>query len=166
MKWLGIAVVALALAGCSSAPAPIPLAGSPADIRGMAGEWGGEYQGETSGRSGSIIFQLEAGTDTAFGDVVMISHQRRPARLPEADPSAGLPIARTPEVLSIAFVRASGDSLEGRLKPYRDPDCACLLDTRFRGAIHGDVIEGTYTSQPMDGGRVQNGTWKVKKKKA
>jgi len=166
MKGLGIVVMALALAGCSSAPPPVPLAGSPADIRGMAGEWGGEYQGETSGRSGSIIFQLAAGSDTAYGDVVMISHQRRPARLPEADPSAGLPIARTPEVLSIAFVRASGDSLEGRLRPYRDPDCACLLDTRFRGAIHGDVIEGSYTSQPMDGGRVQYGTWKVKKKKA
>jgi hypothetical protein len=166
MKGLGIVVVTLALAGCSSAPTPVPLAGSAADLRGMAGEWGGEYQGETSGRSGSIIFQLAAGADTALGDVVMISHQRRPARLPEQDPSAGLPMARTPEVLSIAFVRATGDSVEGRLRPYRDPDCECMLDTRFRGQIHGDTIEGTYTSQPSDGGRAQAGTWKVKKKKA
>ena len=166
MKGLGIVVVTLALAGCSSAPAPVPMAGAPTDIRQMAGEWGGDYQGETSGRSGSIIFQLAAGADTAFGDVVMISHQRRPARLPEQDPSAGLPMARTPEVLSIAFVRATGDSVEGRLRPYRDPDCECMLDTRFRGQIHGDTIEGTYTSQPSDGGRPQGGTWKVKKKKA
>jgi hypothetical protein len=166
MRGLAIVVVALVAAGCSSAPTPVPMAGAPTDIRQMAGEWGGEYQGDTNGRSGSIIFQLAAGADTAYGDVVMISHQRRPARLPEQDPSAGLPLPRTPEVLTIAFVRATGGGLEGRLRPYRDPDCDCLLDTRFQGRIHGDVIEGTYSSQPQGGGPTQSGTWKVKKKKA
>jgi hypothetical protein len=27
-------------------------------------------------------------------------------------------------------------------------------------------MEGTYASQPVDGGRAQYGTWKVKRKKA
>jgi len=161
-----VLALALATAGCSSAPAPVPMAGAPADIGQIAGEWGGEYQGDTSGRSGSIIFQLAAGADTAYGDVVMFSHQREPSRLPSQDPSAGLPIARTPDVLTIAFVRATDGGLEGRLAPYRDPSCDCVLDTRFQGRIHGDVIEGTYISQPRGGGTAQNGTWKVKRKKA
>ena len=168
MKALASSVmVALAAAviGCSSPPAPVPVVGSPAEIGQMAGEWGGEYQGETSGRSGSIIFKLAAGADTAYGDVVMISHQRRASRMPEQDPSAGLPMARTPDVLSIAFIRATGGGVHGRLAPYRDPDCDCELETRFEGSIKGDVMEGTYTSRPVDGGKEQVGTWKVKRKK-
>lgn len=157
--------IAAVMIGCSSPPAPVPVVGSPADIGQMAGEWGGEYQGETSGRSGSIIFKLAAGADTAFGDVVMISHQRRASRMPEQDPSAGLPMARTPDVLSIEFIRATGGGVHGRLAPYRDPDCDCELDTRFEGRIKGDVMEGTYTSRPVDGGKEQVGTWKVKRKK-
>ena len=168
MKGLAPGVVVLLAAvmtGCSSAPSPVPVVGAPTDIGQMAGEWGGEYQGETSGRSGSIIFKLAAGADTAYGDVVMISHQRRESRMPEQDPSAGLPIARTPDVLSIEFVRATGGRVHGRLAPYRDPDCSCELETRFEGHIKGDVIEGTFTSRPVDGGKEQVGTWKVKRKK-
>jgi hypothetical protein len=163
--WGIVLTLSLTIIGCSSAPAPVPVVGAPQDLRQMTGEWGGEYQGETSGRSGSIIFQLAAGADTAYGDVVMISHQRSASRMPEQDPSAGLPMARTPDVLSIAFIRADGGGVHGRLAPYRDPDCGCELDTRFEGRIHGDVMEGTYTSRPVDGGKEQVGTWKVKRKK-
>jgi len=167
MKGLGIVVaLTLAIPGCSSSPAPVPMAGAPADIGQMAGEWGGEYQGENTSRSGSIVFQLSAGTDTAYGDVVMFSHERQASPAASQGPMAGLPIARAPDVLTIAFVRADSGGLEGRLAPYRDPDCDCILDTRFEGQIHGDVIEGTYTSRPRDGGTIQNGTWKVKRKKA
>lgn len=161
--WGIVLTLSLTMIGCSSKPAPVPVVGAPDDLRQMAGEWGGEYQGET--RSGSIIFQLAAGADTAYGDVVMISHQRRAAQTPEQDPSAGLPISRTPDVLSIAFVRAVGGGVHGRLSPYKDPDCGCEVDTRFEGKIHGDVIEGTYASRHLDDGTVRNGTWKVKRKK-
>jgi hypothetical protein len=161
-----LAALALVVGGCSTAPAPVPVVGAPADLSRLAGEWGGEYQGQTSGRSGSIVFKLAAGADTAFGDVVMIPRERRESRLPVQDPSAGLPIARTPEVLSISFVRATDGGLSGRLTPYRDPDCDCLLITRFQGRFRGDLIEGTFTSTPADGGAMQTGTWKVKRKKS
>jgi hypothetical protein len=161
-----LAVLSVAIGACATVPAPVPVVGDAADLGKLAGEWGGEYQGETSGRSGSIVFKLAAGADTAFGDVVMIPRERRESRLPVQDPSAGLPIARTPEVLSISFVRATDGGLSGRLTPYRDPDCDCLLITRFQGRFRGDLIEGTFTSTPADGGAMQTGTWKVKRKKS
>jgi hypothetical protein len=40
------------------------------------------------------------------------------------------------------------------------------LVTRFQGRFRGDVIEGTFTSTPADGGAMQTGTWKVKRKKS
>lgn len=158
--------LALAAVGCSSTPEPVPVVGAPADLGLLAGEWGGEYRGETTGRSGSIVFKLSAGADTAFGDVVMIPRERNPKHLPTQDPSAGLPIPRGPEVLSIAFVRAEDGGVSGRLIPYRDPACDCVVDTRFEGGIRGDTIEGTFTSHPVEGGRTQTGTWKVTRKKS
>ena len=80
-RWM-LATVAVLAAGCSSAPAPIPVVGTPADVRTLAGEWGGDYHGESNGRSGSIVFRLSAQADTAFGDVVMIprgSDSQRPS---------------------------------------------------------------------------------------
>ncbi len=161
-----LAVLTVVLGACTTVPAPVPVVGTPTDLGRLAGEWGGEYQGQTSGRSGSIIFKLAAGADTAFGDVVMIPRERRESRQSAQDPSAGLPIPRTLEVLSIAFVRAADGGLSGRLTPYRDPDCDCLLITRFQGRLRGDVIEGTFTSTPAEGGTTQTGTWKVKRNKS
>ncbi len=160
-----LALLTLGMAGCSYAPAPVPVVGMPADLATLAGEWGGEYHGETSGRRGSIVFKLSAGADTARGDVVMIPRERREQRLPVQDPSVGLPFPRTPEVLSIAFVRAAGGGVSGQLTPYRDPECDCLLVTRFEGQLQGDVIEGTYASARTDGGEAQTGTWRVTRKK-
>jgi hypothetical protein len=161
---IGVLAVLLPVIGaCATAPTPVPVSGDAASLRQLAGEWGGDYRGQT--RSGSIVFRLEAGADTAYGDVVMIPRQRRESRLPVQDPSIGLPTPRTVEVLTIAFVRATDGGLNGRLTPYRDPECDCVLDTRFQGRIRGDVIEGTYTSTPAAGGTTQNGTWKVTRKK-
>jgi hypothetical protein len=160
-----LAALALVAAGCSGAPGPVPVVGAPADLGRLAGEWGGDYRGETSGRTGSIVFKLSAGADTALGDVVMIPHERRPERLPTQDPSVGLPFARAPEVLSIAFVRAAGGGVSGRLIPYRDPGCDCLVVTRFEGQIRGDTIEGTFTTRQVESGEIQTGIWKVRRKR-
>lgn len=156
----------VAAAGCSSAPAPVPVAGAPADLGRLAGEWSGEYVGETTGRSGTIVFKLSAGADSAFGDVLMIPRERSPQRPPN-DPLAGLPIPSTPEVLSIAFVRAAGGGVSGQLVPYRDPACDCTVVTRFEGNFRGDAIEGTFTSRRADqaGGNSRTGTWKIRRKK-
>ncbi len=161
-----VAWLALGLGACATVPAPVPVAGDPAGLSQLAGEWGGQYQGTTSGRSGSIVFKLAAGADTAFGDVVMIPKERRESRMPVQDPSAGLPTPRTPEVLSIAFVRATDGGLSGRLTPYRDPDCDCMLHTQFQGRIRGDMIEGTFTSTPAEGGAASTGTWRVKRNRS
>ena len=158
-----LAVLPVVIGACATVPTPVPVAGDAASLNQLAGERGGDYRGPT--RSGSIVFRLEAGADTAYGDVVMIPRQRRESRLPVQDPSTGLPTPRTVEVLTIAFVRATDGGLNGRLTPYRDPECDCVLDTRFQGHIRGDVIEGTYTSTPAAGGTTQNGTWKVTRKR-
>ena len=158
--------IAAIVAGCASVPAPVPVVGDAADLGRLAGEWGGDYQGETSGRSGSIVFKLAAGADTAYGDVVMIPRERLASRPPTQDPSAGLAIPLTPQVVSIAFVRAADGMLTGRLAPYRDPDCDCVLITRFQGRLQGDAIEGSFSSTPESGGAVQTGTWKVRRHKS
>lgn len=160
-----VALLMLAAGGCSQAPVPVPVVGAPADIRMLDGEWGGDYQGATTGRSGSIVFRLTANSDTASGDVVMIPREARGAG-PAQSPAVGIPVPRAGEVLSIAFVRAAGDTVSGRLRPYRDPECDCMLNTTFEGRVHGDVIEGRYTSMRGEGGPIQTGTWKVTRKKS
>ena len=160
-----LAVLALLVGGCATVSGPVPVAGAPADLGQLAGEWSGVYHGETSGRSGNIVFKLTAGADNAFGDVVMIPRGWR-EQLPLQDPSAGLPISRAPEVLSIAFVRAAGGGVSGQLKPYRDPDCDCTTITRFEGRIRGHVIVDTFTSTHVERGDTQTGTWKVTRKKS
>lgn len=161
--WLAAAIAVVA--GCSQAPEPVPVVGAPADVRALTGEWGGEYEGETSGRSGSIVFRLTANADTARGDVVMIPRERRPPA-DGAPPSVGLPMPASPEVLSIAFVRATqGGTVNGELRPYRDPDCDCQVQTTFAGRLQGNVIEGTYRTVRMNGsGTPTSGTWKVTRK--
>ena len=168
---VALAALGLVVGGCSGAPAPVPVVGAPADLGRLAGEWSGEYQGETSGRSGTIVFKLSAGADTAFGDVLMIPRERREQRLPTQDPSTGLPIPRAPEVLSIAFVRAAGGGVTGQLDPYRDPECDCTVITRFEGHFRGNALEGTYSSRHVGGGvgegggETRAGTWKITRKK-
>ena len=53
------------------APNPVPVLGTRTDIAALTGEWVGTYTSGESGREGSIVFQLEAGADTAQGDVMM-----------------------------------------------------------------------------------------------
>jgi hypothetical protein len=167
MRRLGVgalATLALIVAGCNGAPAPVPVVGAPMDIAKLAGEWGGDYRNDANGRTGSIVFNLSAGADTAYGDVVMIPRQRRVERMPSQDPSQGLPVSRAPEVLSIAFVRAEGGGVRGQLVPYRDPECDCLVITHFKGSIRGNVIEGTFDTRHVEENLTTTGTWKVKRK--
>src|SRR3989449_5796806 len=53
-------------------PPPVPLAGTARDVAALAGQWGGSYASAATGRSGSISFTLSAGSDSAFGDAIMI----------------------------------------------------------------------------------------------
>ena len=160
-----LAAAALIVAGCSGAPAPVPVVGAPVDVAKLAGEWGGDYRNDTNGRTGSIVFKLSAGADTAYGDVVMIPRQRPVERMPAQDPAQGLPVSRVPEVLSIAFVRAEGGAVRGQLVPYVDPECECLVVTHFQGKVRGDLIEGTFDTRQVEENKTLTGTWKVKRKR-
>ncbi|HEU4697839.1 MAG TPA: hypothetical protein VFS40_01525 [Gemmatimonadales bacterium] len=156
----------LVLLGCSRTPAPVPVQASPAALADLAGRWEGEYHGDETGRSGSIVFTLAAGSDTAAGDVLMIPRSTgvplRPAERANPqqrdDPAA-------PEVLTIRFVRVSGGEIRGELLPYRAPDCECTLETVFTGALQGDRITGTFTTYGAPGARPTGGRWEVKRQR-
>ena len=139
----------LALLGaCASHPTPVHVVGSPSELTILAGTWEGEYGSAETGRSGSISFTLKAGTDTAFGDVVMVPRALAPS--PNDARSAVPSFPTTPQVLPIAFVRIASHEVSGTLDPYKSPDCGCTLSTLFRGTIKGDRLEGTFTTTHSD----------------
>jgi cytochrome c-type biogenesis protein CcsB len=111
---VGVLLLAVLFGACASAPAPVRLEASPADLQALAGEWEGEYHSAATGRSGSVVFKLVAGEDHAHGDVVMMPSGSRRAYAPMRDAPGPVSPAELAQVLNIAFVRvASGGVLEG-----------------------------------------------------
>jgi hypothetical protein len=155
-----------AVAACRYQPEPVPLLAAPADIAALAGRWEGQYLGRESGRSGSIVFMIAAGKDTAYGDVLM---GRDPGNwgppITAADAATGEHArhASSAELLRVSFVRIRGGRTEGKLEPYIAPDCHCTVTTTFRGAITDNVIQGDYVTRGPDGLQ-QTGTWSVTRK--
>lgn len=155
-----IAIVG-AIAACATNPQPVPLEGNRASLAALAGEWAGSYVGRESGRSGSIIFVLEADGGAAAGDVLMI-----PRRLYQRSDTGEAPAVREvtwPEAIGIRFVHVESEGLYGLLDEYRDPECGCRLETSFRGSLTGDRIEGTFLTRHLDGGEQHSGTWHVER---
>ena len=151
-----------ALAGCATAkPDPVPLAGNPVEMNRLAGSWSGEYSGVESGRSGSIIFTLQANDTTAFGDVVMTA---KPVVSQTRELSTGAPSnTATPrqQTLSISFIRVADGGVSGRLAPYVDPDLGVTVQTTFIGRLVApDRLEGTFTTTGPDN-TVQRGRWRA-----
>jgi hypothetical protein len=153
------------LLACNGAPSqPVPVVGSPTDVAAMAGEWAGFYQSDDGGRGGSIDFHLKAGSDTARGDILMVPREwgqpleayDRPATDPANAPS--------PRTLTIRFVGIRGDSVSGRLDPYRDPSCGCRVLSTFAGHLKGNSLKGRYESLHEESGRVITGKWEAKRK--
>ena len=151
----------LASVACASTPEAVPLVGSTGDVSFLVGEWTGEYDGGSSGRSGNIVFVLRSVADTAHGDVMMI-----PRASGEQTPPEGrrAPLAlRSGQVLRIAFVRIAGGAVSGTLDPYTDPDCKCTVQTTFTGTLRGNTIEGTFVTRGSQLPREQTGRWRVTK---
>jgi hypothetical protein len=145
-------------------PAPVPVAGPAEDVVALVGQWAGEYRSAETGRSGSILFTLEAGTDTAHGDIVMV------AREPGMTHDDAIRVATTRhaanQVLTIRFVRISGSTVSGTIDRYPDPDGLGELITVFRGELTGDRIAGTYRTRHMGhDAPEQLGTWSVTRAK-
>jgi hypothetical protein len=160
-----IACILVAALACSAHQAAVPVVSSGGDARVLAGEWSGEYNGGGTGRSGSILFSLNAATDSAFGDVVMIPRGSTQALVPaQRAPTAPYDaVTRRPQTLTISFVRVSGSEVSGRLEPYHEPECNCTLTTDFTGTLRGDTIAGTFTTTGARG--ATKGEWKVVRKR-
>ena len=162
-----LSLLFLLAAACHSAPSqPVPVAGTPGDVMALAGEWAGTYEADDGARAGSIDFHLRAGSDTAFGDVIMVPRGWNQPVNPEG--RAGGQIGEPPSerLLQIRFVRISGGEVSGELERYLDPDCGCLLRTVFRGRLKGDVLSGRYLSYHSEGGPPTSGSWRAQRKPA
>ena len=155
---IGIVVAVAITATCRARPTPVPVAANDADLGRLAGEWSGSYEGDATGRSGSIVFHIRAGSDTAFGDVVMVP---RPLNIAGIDHAAAARRADAPRTLAIHFVRISGDTVRGRLEPYPDPETGAMLVTTFTGWLRDlRTFAGTFVTTGAGGGP-QGGRWKV-----
>ena len=162
------AAFAALLTACSAVhQPPVLMAGTARDMAALAGQWEGSYSSAATGRSGSISFTLSAGTDSAFGDVIMIPRGwGRPLQAWDRPGSAGAPGTQPrAAVLTINFVRVAGGRVTGRLAPYADPESGAPLATTFEGQLADDTIEGTYTTRGAGSGIAQTGQWKVTRHK-
>lgn len=155
-RWTLLAVAATF--ACASTPEVVPVVGSAGDVSSLVGEWSGEYDGGSSGRSGSIVFVLRSAADTARGDVMMIP--RAFGETSMTDGRRGPLEIRSSQVLRIAFVRIAGGDVTGTLDPYTDPECKCTVQTTFTGTLRGNTIEGTFVTRGQLA-REQTGRWKV-----
>lgn len=154
-------LVGLLASACSGVGAPVPVSG---DTGILEGEWEGTYSSDQSGRSGHIFFWLDTGTDTARGEVVMYPPSAQGISAP-FDRSGPPEIDRPrSEVLNIRFIRAEGGIVNGRLEPYRDPQCGCQLTTVFRGILKGDTLSGSFRSWHEEMQRWTEGTWHTVRK--
>jgi len=164
--WAVGAGLAGALA-CASKPTPVTVAGDSTDRASLAGKWVGEYSSSSTGRSGSIVFNLSPSGDAANGDVVMIPRGYGRALQPynAVNTASGAAVQNTTpsQVLTIKLVRVSGDTVSGVLDAYRDPECDCPVQTTFVGRLSGDTIEGTFSTSGRQAAGPQTGTWRVKR---
>ena len=140
--------LAFVATSCAGQMPLIHLDGSPADLAQLVGNWTGEYISETAIEpQGSIIFNLQAGEEKAFGDVLMTRRgAQRAYEFYDPEHPAGRSLGQA-QSLSISFVRAKNGFVTGELDPYWDFDRECQAHTVFRGQIRGNVIEGTYETK-------------------
>jgi hypothetical protein len=158
----------LALAGvllaCASKPTPVTVAGDAGDVASLAGKWSGEYSSPVTGRSGSIVFNLSNSGTAASGDVVMVPKgYGKPLQRYNTGTTTPVQSGDNSQVLTIKLVRVSGDTVSGILDAYRDPQCDCSVETTFVGRVHGDTIDGTFTTRGSQSVAPQTGTWRVKR---
>ena len=163
MRIMAAVLITALAAGCRYRPEPVPLVGSHPAIEALEGQWFGEYSSRDTRRAGSILFEITAHGDSAFGDVLMQVPAGEVAPRP-ADLLAGHEKhVRSTEMLSVRFVEVSGNTIQGELEPYFAPDCECVVRTTFHGTREGFGIYGTFITRTQ-AGIIQRGDWWVKRR--
>jgi hypothetical protein len=165
-SWLMLA--SLAFTGCSARqpvppPAgPVPVQGTTADLRRLAGSWLGEFVSDQGERRGTIAFTLATGSDTAFGSVTL---RTTPAPVECVDPARPVAVSEVvaPIVLRLGALATRAGSVGGWLRPYRDPEAACWADTWFEGSLLRDTLTGTWFTRLPGKARLRTGQWWVAK---
>lgn len=153
-------ILLLALAACTNPGTVVPVIG---DSRSLAGEWQGIYSSEETGRTGSIVFTLKAGSDSAFGDVIMVPTANEVVP-PGRYAVEGTHFHRLPRVITISFVRCEDGEVTGRLNVYPDPDTQERVSTTFTGHLTGNTLQGTFVSLFEASGHRAGGKWEVTRK--
>jgi hypothetical protein len=158
---------AIIVAGCAYNPPPIPvIAPEKQDLMSLEGDWMGDFEALSNERAGTIAFKLGPGSDTAFGEVVMIPQNYAAQRMASDIPGTTRPGAMPfiPVGLAVSFVRLSGGYLSGELAPYTDPDIGCLVRTTFSGSFRdASTLAGEYVARDEHGYLLHRGRWLVKK---
>ena len=155
---LAVFAIPILLGACAASGTPIPVRG---DAQVLAGKWTGEYSSDETGRSGSIMFNLMAGSDTAAGDVLMIPNWPGPYSISQYVPPEDYVAPAEP--LRIQLVRVFGHQVAGQLAPYTDPDCECQVTTIFSGRLDGNSLNGVFYTYHPDG-RTTTGQWRVQRR--
>jgi hypothetical protein len=153
-----VVLTAALVIGCAGTNPPVTVVGPAADLRALSGNWFGDYSSVITGRTGTIVFELQAGSDSAWGRVVMTPRGAAGPIMPWQNPRGPLP---APKELTIRFVRVVNDQVSGSLTTYADPVSGEPLFTVFQGRLVGDTITGTYSTKPTAGPGDQTGRWRV-----
>jgi hypothetical protein len=127
------------LAACGGSQREVAVQGTDNELIKLAGSWQGDYQGNESGRTGPITFDLRLGQHSAEGEVRMGG--------------------TTP--LKIEFVTVKNGQVRGTIAPYTDPACTCQVETTFLGTRTGEDIAGRFETKVGATGQVQTGSWQV-----
>lgn len=156
-----IATVALSCARTHE-PQARPLSGPPADLRVLEGEWIGSYHSyQEYGRSGALLFRLDAGDDEGISGCALMRLAGRETA--EALPMDGDLWSHVPpeRLISVTFVRGPDGTVTATLGQHHDPVCGCDLRTVFTGRVQGNILEGTYVSEHLNGAERHTGRWRV-----
>ncbi len=102
--------------GCAMQQTPVPLQGTPEAIRQLEGTWEGEYISPDGGVLASISFALEAGTEMATGDIVVLRSWNTDA-LNAGTGVGALDGPPLPLLLQIELVRCQGRTGHARALP-------------------------------------------------
>jgi hypothetical protein len=147
-------VAGVTLGACATTQLKVPVGG---DVSVLAGRWEGDFSSRDGRRTGSIMFDLRAGRDTAYGDVLLVPEGLQRQNQTRDD------VHVAPELIAIRFVMVRDDLVRGTLEPYRDPSCGCRLHTVFSGTLKGSIIEGTYRTYHVDTRETHEGSWLVRR---